>query len=313
MGVENDQLQDDATDLEGEGLGEGLSDDQHVDEGAPEAGSQDADAPAADAGDESADEGDLVITIGDEQPPAEDADTARAPEWVRELRKSNREKDRRLREQEAEIARLKGGNAAQPTAVVVGDKPTLSGCEFDEVRYEQELDAWHARKLEADEAQRKKNDAEKADRDAWQSKLDAYGRAKAGLKVSDFEDAEESVKETFSVIQQGVMIKGVRDPDVVAKLIYALGKNPKKAKELAAINDPVEFAVAIGEVKTMLKSAPRRTPPVPEREVRGSAPGSSAIDNQLERLRADARKSGDYSKVTEYQRNQRASEQRKRA
>ena len=41
--------------------------------------------------------GGLVITLGDEDPQQEE-EQARAPEWVRELRKANREKDKRIRE-----------------------------------------------------------------------------------------------------------------------------------------------------------------------------------------------------------------------
>ena len=43
----------------------------------------------------------VVVSIGEEAPPAEEE--VRAPEWVRELRKTNREKERRIRELEARL------------------------------------------------------------------------------------------------------------------------------------------------------------------------------------------------------------------
>src|SRR5437870_4888599 len=41
----------------------------------------------------------VVVTIGEESPPSDEEEN-RAPEWVRELRKTSREKDRRIRELE---------------------------------------------------------------------------------------------------------------------------------------------------------------------------------------------------------------------
>ena len=112
-------------------------------------GSTDA-AEVGEVADPVEDAGEVVVTMGDEPPPAEEEDTARAPQWLKDLRKSNREKDRVIREREAEIARLKG-STAQPDAVVLGPKPTLATCDYDEDKYERDLDAWHAAKRADDE------------------------------------------------------------------------------------------------------------------------------------------------------------------
>ena len=50
--------------------------------------------------DDDSDEDEVVVSIGEESPPQEET---RAPEWVRELRKSNREKERKIRELEAKL------------------------------------------------------------------------------------------------------------------------------------------------------------------------------------------------------------------
>lgn len=267
-------------------------------------GAQAGAGDSADAGADGADaapgeDGELVVTIGDE-PAAEEDEAARAPEWVRELRKSDREKTRKLREQEAEIQRLRTQNA--PAAVVLGEKPTMETCDFDEGKFEVALESWHARKKEIDDLARKKSEEEQKSRDQWNSSLADYAKKKTELKVKDFEDAEESAKEVLSITQQGVIVHGAKNPALV---VYALGKNPKKAKELASIADPVKFAFAVADLETQLKTTTRKAPPPPERTVKGGAQGA-AVDSQLERLRAEAEKTGDRSKVAKYIRDRKA-------
>ena len=107
------------------------------------------------------------------------------------------------------------------------------------------------------------------------------------------------MQDTFNVTQQGVILQGAKRPEL---LIYALGKNPAKAKELAAIKDPVKFAFAAAELETKLKVADRKVTTEPERVVTGSARISGTVDSTLERLRAEAEKTGDMSKVLAYKR-----------
>lgn len=250
---------------------------------------------------ESPDDDTVIVTIGEESPPS-DEDEHRAPEWVRELRKTSREQARLLREKEQEIARLKGESA--PEAVKVGEKPTLEGCDYDTEKFERELEAWHGRKRLADEEQRKKDEEAKAEQQAWQAKLDAYGKGKTELKVKDFEDAEANVQEHFSVIQQGVILNGA---DNAALLVYALGKSPAKAKELASIKDPVKFAFAVAKLETQLKVTQKKDVPPPERPVRGSAPVSGSVSpSRLEDLRAKAQKTGDYTEYLALKRSMKA-------
>ena len=241
-------------------------------------------------------ESEVVVTIGEEPPPSEE-DDAKAPEWVRELRKSHRELTRRNRELE-EQAKSK---TPAPEQVVVGEKPKLEDFDYDAEKFGAELEKWHERKRKADDANAKRQDDEKAAKAAWQSTLDAYGAAKAKLKVKDADDAEATAQEILSVTQQGVILAGADNPALV---VYALGKNPKKAKELASIKNPVKFAFAVAKLETQVKATPRKAPP-PERIVVGSASRSGTIDSHLEKLRAEADRTGDYSKVTAYRREKR--------
>ena len=273
-----------------------------IDSTVPEAPADEANAPeglnaetAADATEQATEE-EIVVSIGEEPPPPEEQ--TRAPEWVRELRKSHRELQRRNRELEEKV---KVTAVEQPPAV--GKKPTLEDLDYDAERYEAALSSWYDQKRRADEAAAKAREAAAAQDRAWQSKLDAYGKAKAELKVRDYEDAEAYAQETFSITQQGVMLQGAENPALV---IYALGKNPTKAKELSSITDPVKFAFAVAKLEAQLKVTPRKAPPAPERTVRGTAPVSGTVDSALERLREEAARTGDMSKVMAYRRQQKS-------
>ena len=241
----------------------------------------------------------VVVTIGEEAPPTEEH--AQAPEWVRELRKSHRELQRRNRELED---KLKTNTAETKPAVTLGPKPKLEDHDYDADKYEQALANWYEQKRQVDEQAAKAEAEAKSANDAWQAKLTSYGKAKTELKVKDFEDAEATVQETLSTTQQGIILQGAENP---ALLVYALGKNPKKAKELASITDPVKYAFAVAKLETQLKVTNRKAAPPPEKTVRGTGSVSGTVDSQLERLRADAEKTGDYSKVIAYKRSKRQS------
>jgi hypothetical protein len=240
----------------------------------------------------------VVVSIGEEAPPTEEE--VRAPEWVRELRKTNREKERRIRELEAKLTATTTENKP---VVTMGPKPKLEDHDYDADRYEQALDAWHERKRQHDlEAETVKR-SELEQHQAWQAKLDSYGKAKAELKVRDYEDAEETVQQLLNVTQQGVVLQGADNPALV---IYALGKNPKKAKEIAEITDPVKFAFAVAKLEKELKVTNRRAAPAPERIVSGTGRSSGAVDSTLDRLREEAARTGNMTKVIQYKAQKRS-------
>jgi hypothetical protein len=248
--------------------------------------------------DEGEGEDDVVISIGEESPPQEEEQ--RAPEWVRELRKSNREKERKIRELEAKL------NAA-PTEnkpVALGKKPTLEDCDYDSDEYERKLAGWYDQKRDYDAAEAEAEAQRDAEAKAWQDKLDSYAKARASLKVRDYEDAEAVALDTFNVTQQGIVLQGSDNP---ALIIYALGKNTTKAKELASINDPVKFAFAVAKLETQLKVTNRKAAASPERIITsGGGRISGSVDSTLDRLREEALKTGDMSKVMAYKRSKKS-------
>jgi len=244
-------------------------------------------------GENETEQDEIQISIGEETPPHEQE---RAPEWVRDLRKANREKERRIRELEARL------QTTEKKPVELGKKPTLEDSDYDTDRYENALSEWHDRKREVEYAAARAQYAETANRDAWNAKLDGYGKARADLKVRDYDDAEALAQEIFTVDQQGYIVHCAKNP---AQVVYALGKNPKKAKELAAIKDPLYFAYALSDLEKEIKVTNRKAAPPPEKTVSGTGRSSGAVDSTLERLRADAEKTGNYTKVVAYKQQKR--------
>jgi hypothetical protein len=240
---------------------------------------------------EESDAEDVIVSIGEEAPPHEQ--NTPAPEWVRELRKTNRELQRQNRELQSKLQ-------VQPTEikpVVIGAKPKLEDHDYDADKYEEALTGWFERKRQADDVNARQEAEVMNQQKAWQAKLDGYGKAKAELRVKDYEDAEAVAQEVFSITQQGVMLQGADNPALV---VYALGKNPKKAKELAEIKDPVKFAFAVAKLEKELKVTNRKAAPAPERIVSGTGRSSGAVDSTLERLREDAARTGNMTKVIQY-------------
>ena len=247
-----------------------------------------------DAEDAEGEEG-LCVTFGTEESPKEEA----APEWVRELRKTNREQKRRIKELE-DSTKDKAGAAK---AAELGPKPTLSGADYDEDKYADQVATWHDRKREIAQQEQTRTDADKTTADAWQAKLAQYNDGKTSLGVKDYDEAEEAVKDLLSGTQQGIIVQGMDDP---ARFVYALGRNPQKAKELAQISDPVLFAVAAAKLETTMKSGTRTQKPAPERTIKGAGASSGGADSTLQKLRDEAAKSGDFTKVNAHKKLKRA-------
>ena len=289
--VSGDESQDDETVVIED---EGQETEQTTDE--YQSGGDQGDGQNAEDGEGESDE--VIISIGEEAPPPEEQ--THAPEWVRELRKTNRELQRQNRELQS---KLQTTAQTETKPVVLGPKPKLEDHDYDADKFEEALAGWFERKRKADEMQAAQEAEVMNQQKAWKAKLDGYGRAKAELRVKDFEDAEAVAQELFNITQQGVVLQGADNPALV---IYALGKNPKKAKELSDIKDPVKFAFAVAKLEKELKVTNRKAAPPPERVVSGTGRVSGAVDSTLERLREEAAKTGNYTKVTQYRAQKRA-------
>jgi len=228
----------------------------------------------------------VVVSFGDEAAPASE----HAPDWVRDLRK-------RTRELERENAELK--KAQQPKVPEVGPKPTLAECDYDEERFEAELDAWKGRKSEAERAQTEAQKAQAAVVEKYQAKVADYGKQKDALGAKDFDDAEAAVLSSLNEQQQSILIHGAENK---ATLVYALGKHPQKLRELAQISDPIEFAFSAARLEAQTKMERRKVTTTPESEVRGSAPLAGSA-KALKRLEEEAARTGDRTKLIAYKKS----------
>lgn len=266
----------------------------------PEAPQADETTPEAAAADEDAIDDEVEVSIGDKPVQAEEPKQS-APAWVRELRRRERELQREVRELRAKVQTPQQAENQPPA---VGAKPKLEDHDYDAEKFEVALAGWFERKRQADEHAAKQKQSEEQQKQAWQARLDAYGKAKASLRVRDYEDAEASVTESLNVTQQGIIVSGAENPALVT---YAIGKDPAKLKELAAIADPVKFAFAVAKLETQLKVNPRKPAAAPEVIVKSTTRlAGGSHDQVLERLYDEADKTGDRTKVIAYKAKLRA-------
>lgn len=240
------------------------------------------------------------IVSFDEDSPPQDPSKERAPEWVANLRKENREKDRRIRELEAKQRAL---DPSTPGAPEIGPRPTLDDedVSYDEEKFAEKMARWVEKKQQRDAWEaRRKAEVENLGKE-WKDRLGAYAKERETLKGDDFEESEFAVQKTLSEIQQSIIIKAVGNP---ARMVLALGKSPKKLAELAGIADPVRFAVEIGKLESKMgASASTKAPPPPERMISGTTATRATVDAKLEKLREEAARTGNFTKVNEYKRS----------
>lgn len=239
----------------------------------------------------------VEISLGDESLTSEEEEE-KAPDWVRELRREYRETKKQNRELQKRLEEKEVAIEQKPTSL--GPKPKLEDFDYDSDRFDAALDTWYTTKNQV-EAERQKAKAESERQQAeWQQKLKSYDEAKASLGVPDYQDSEDLAMETFDQTQQSLILEAMDNP---ALAIYALGKRPEKAKELASIKNPVKFVAAMAKLESQLKVSKVKTKPAPEKTISGSSKNTGGLDSTLERLEAEALKTGDYTKVYRYERD----------
>jgi len=251
---------------------------------------------------EATEDDELVVTLDGEEPNPDDElfnpKAPEAPAWVRDMRKTNREQKKRIRELEKQLE-----SKEPPKQTTLGPKPKLADHSYDSDKYEKALDQWYEQKRAYDAEEQERQTAEQQQQETWNQRLAQYEEAKTVLKVKDFEDAEENVLEQLNQTQQGMIVSGAENP---ALLVYALGKNPKILSQLASIKDPVRFlAEAVRLEATKLKTSSRKAAAAPEKRVSGAA-SSAGSNATLEKLRAEAERTGDFTKVMQYRRQLKA-------
>lgn len=251
--------------------------------------------------DETSEDEEFVITVGDEDPePSDDDDFSGkpAPTWVKDLRKKEREARKRIKELEAQVQQAKP--AEKP--IEVGPKPKLSDFDYDEDQFESAVEQWYERKRQVEQQQAVKRAEEEKAQQTWQSKMQSYEerRQTVAAKVRDFEEVEEAAKDKLTPTQQGILIHAAENPELI---MYHLGKHPNKAKELAEITDPIQFAFAAAKLDSQMKIQTRKPSTQPERKPSGSAGLAGAVDQKLAQLEEKAAKTGDRTELIKYKKS----------
>lgn len=268
--------------------------DDVIEEEAPENDREQESESESDPDDE---EESRVVTLGEEDLEEEHEE---APGWVKKVRKSNR----RLESENKKLKReLLQRSTEGPAKVELGEKPTLKSAKYDDKLYEKQLSEFYDRKRAIDAQAAKSKKAVEVQTVEWEKRQGRYTTQKSEHGFSDFAEVEELVTNTLNTVQQSIIVQGAEDS---ALLVYALGKNPKKLEELAAVKNPVDFAVKIGNMESQLKVTKRKAP-APEKRVAGKTGGLGGSDDAtLTRLREKAAKTGDYTEVTAYKRSKRS-------
>lgn len=227
----------------------------------------------------------ITVTIDGESPAPEEFDAEKARHAFAQARI-------RERELKAELERLKQQAQPEVKPQTLGAKPRIEDFNYDAEEFATATDKWYADKAAFDRQQEEAQAAQRKQAEAWQGILSGYETGKKALKVADFDDVETDVRAKLNQVQQGILLQGAKGR--AAELVYALGKHPTKLSELAAITDPVEFAVAVGELKGRTQVQPKTKPATqPEPRVAPTAPGAGL--GSIETLREKAEKTGDYS------------------
>lgn len=205
-----------------------------------------------------------------------------APEWVKQLRKENRELKKQLKQ-----------TSQQPQVAPLREKPTITDHDFDSDAYEADLEQWFNEKAQYDEAINAQKAKDEAIDKRYVASVDKMRKIAA-----DYDEVEDAVVSTLSPEKQALLKLGVED---TAKLVYALGKSPNKLAELEQL-DPVSFVKQLGimEFQMSQKSRNPNKPQPKQHELTGAAGGG---DSKLAKLEAEAAKTGDRSKVIAYRKS----------
>lgn len=228
------------------------------------------------------------LRIGDEEIPLTEEDDDHvdgqpAPQWVKDLRKNNREKDKELRELRRQLEEIKSKpeEVQQPQSDALPPKPTLESCDYDEAAFEQAVTDWHEKKSRAEQQKQQHERQQQEYQQRFQQRVEAHKQRAAKLPVKDYQEMESIVLSELKPIQQEIIIHAA---DEGSELIaYALGKNPQLRQRVAAETDPIRAAFLLGQISKQVSLAPKPKKAIkPEPEVRGG--GADAKQDDFNKL-----------------------------
>lgn len=228
------------------------------------------------------------LRVGDEEIPltGEDEDHVDgkpAPQWVKDLRRNNREKEKELRELRRQLEQIqtKPAEAQQPQSDVIPPKPTLESCEYDEAAFDQALTEWHEKKGRAEQQKQQQQRQQQEYQQRFQQRIEAHKQRAAKLPVKDYQEMEEIVRAEVPDLHKEILIHCA---DEGSELIaYGLGKSQQLRQRVAAETDPIRAAFLLGQISKQVSLAPKPKKAIkPEPEVRGG--GADAKQDEFNKL-----------------------------
>lgn len=226
--------------------------------------------------------GDEEISLAEEDD--DHVDGQPAPQWVKDLRKNNREKDKELRELRRQLEQVQSRPAEQQPqqqADVIPPKPTLESCEYDEEAYEAALTDWHEKKGRAEQSKQQQQRQQQEYQQRFQQRVEAHKQRAAKLPVKDYQEMEEIVRAEVPDLHKEILIHCA---DEGSELIaYGLGKSQQLRQRVAAETDPIRAAFLLGQISKQVSLAPKPKKAIkPEPEVRGG--GADAKQDDFNKL-----------------------------
>lgn len=211
-----------------------------------------------------------------------------------------------IREQAKRLAQYQSA-AAPESEVIVGDYPTLEGCEYDEDKHREAVLAWDERRRAA-EAQSVRREQAARDADNEGRDLEVKYRssaAKLAVAPERFQEADSAVRAVLPQNMQAALAKYTTDP---AKVVLALHKYPNRLDAIVAEPDPVRQLLMLTDIERSLKMPARKAAPSPEAETiqRGTASLAARSDKQAEKLLADATRTGNMTAYNRYMKGKKA-------
>jgi hypothetical protein len=262
------------------------------------------DAPDSQGDDAAVDddsEEEVIVSFGDEDSSegggnknddVPEDEIKKAPEWVRKIRKENREKDKLVRQLEREKqeleSRLVEKNKPKEDLIPLRVKPKLEDHAYDSDAFESDLEKWFSEKNNHESKLKEKHESEEVEKNAWQQKINDYNKRKSEYVVPDYDDAEKDVMAKLSPEQQAVLLKASKQPE---KLVYALGRSPNKLDELSKKTDLIDFAVSVAIMETSVK-VEKRKPSVPPDRFSSQISVAQNIQDALKHLEDEADRTG---------------------
>lgn len=298
-----EELEENAEEIEqneDEETEEGLQEEVADSEGEPEEDSEsESDSEAENTSDDEEDDG-VYLSFGDDEVEKTKEDDGGL---VKHLRRSLKDSTKEKRELQAKLAELQRQQQSDPVKPEdqIGKKPDLEDYDWDQDAFAEALIQWNAKKQEIEKEIEQKREAERQEAEKWQNVLDNYKESKQRIRNDDFELVENVVLETLSQEQHALILASSDKP---ALEVYMLGKNPDDLKRLSEIKDQARFVYELAKLQaTKGPKMAGKKKPAPEKRVKGSAPRVNGKDAKLQRLREEAQRTGDFTKVAQYKRS----------